>query len=79
MKNSDEIAAEAASKTYRKAMKKLAEATGVRAPSTSFPSKDFQRTADLIAKRDRNIQTQLKMWADAMIKAGLHPRFSRLG
>jgi hypothetical protein len=76
--SNDPIATAASSKTYRTVVNELAEVAGVPATHTSSPRNDFEGIKDILDKRTRDTQELMKMWAESMIKAGLHPRFPRL-
>ena len=79
MKEYDRAAKAAASKVYRKVCNELAEVAHVPAKHTSVPSQDFAAIKDILDKRVEDTQTVVKMWAEHMTKAGLHPRFPRSG
>jgi hypothetical protein len=69
--------AAASGKTYRSAVNRLAGTTGIPAMHTSSPLSDFERMNALIRKRDEHYQEQVRLMAEAIIKAGGHPRFPR--
>ena len=73
----DDIRVESASKVYRKVCNELAKVAGVPAPRASSRRQEFETIKDLLDKRGQDQQKAIKMWAEGMVKAGLHPRFPR--
>ena len=75
--NENEIRAKASSKTLRKVCNELSRVAGVKPIHSRIPSQDFQAIKEIIDVRMQDTAEVVKMWAERMKKAGLHPRFPR--
>jgi hypothetical protein len=77
MKAYEDVAKEAASKVYRTVRNELARVAGVQPSRNSSPRRKFETIKDVLDKRTQYSQEVIKIWAEHMTKAGLHPRFPR--